>query len=234
MIDFHTHILPQIDDGSSSVAMSREMLALEASYGVTAVVLTPHYDCTEQPVADFLAQRAQSFAALQEALPASSPRLFLGAEVLLDRNLYVAENLRALCITGSDYLLIEMPFENWSQATFDALTRVIATHGVRPIIAHLDRYAAMQSSPDNFARLLDLGVTVQLNAEAILPFFSGAQWVRMLAEGDAHLLGSDCHNLTSRSPQVLEAACKKLAKKHGTDLLHRIDAAGRAILGIDE
>ena len=81
MIDFHTHILPGMDDGCKSVAERLWMLRQEQQQGVGTVVLTPHYYPWENSPEEFLARRSRAWENLRQQLPEDAPQLFLGAEV---------------------------------------------------------------------------------------------------------------------------------------------------------
>ena len=110
MVDFHTHILPGMDDGSRDVEQSLAMLRMEREQGIETVVLTPHFYARQNAPARFLERRSQSFQKLSAALDESCPRLLLGAEVQYFDNMDRAEEIGSLCIGDTGVLLLEMPF----------------------------------------------------------------------------------------------------------------------------
>ena len=75
MIDFHTHILPGIDDGSRSVEMTMQMLNAETEQGVTGIVATPHFYAHKSNIEDFLAVREESFVSVQREIAGSDEDL---------------------------------------------------------------------------------------------------------------------------------------------------------------
>lgn len=85
MIDFHSHILPNIDDGSSGLEESLRMLQKEAKDGVTDVVVTPHYYADRYSLDRFMERRNKSFEALKNHLTEEYPSIHIGAEVFISQ-----------------------------------------------------------------------------------------------------------------------------------------------------
>ena len=209
MIDFHSHILPGVDDGSQSVEMSRAMLELLVRQGVTAVAATPHFYPTRSSPADFLQRRQAALAVLGETPIPVIP----GAEVAYFDGLSRCDALEDLQLQDTDLLLVEMPFSPWSSRAVEELCVLSIQTGLTPVLAHVDRY------PDQMkkygSRLLDFGVLFQCNASAFLSPRTKGWALKMLKKGQLHFLGSDCHNLTTRPPRMDEAAAvirKKLGE----------------------
>lgn len=217
--DFHTHILPGVDDGSANVEMSVQMLQKEAEQGIESVVLTPHFYPTRHQPESFLARRAEAFAALQEALPAGMPQLHLGAEVYYYRGMSHTEQMRDLAIDGGKYLLVEMPWQGWSEKEFLELAQIKENLELTPIIAHIDRYVRWTNVKKTMERLLELPVLIQANASFFTRFTTRNMALRMLQEGQIHLLGSDCHDLDKRPP-ILGDTMKKIAEKVSLEAVH--------------
>ena len=82
MIDFHSHILPGMDDGSKSTQESLEMLDMLRAQGVDTVAATPHFYARENPPEVFLRRRAEAWNRLRPQLTADSPRVLLGASAM--------------------------------------------------------------------------------------------------------------------------------------------------------
>lgn len=110
MIDFHTHILPGMDDGSKSVEESIWLLQEETRQGVDTVMLTPHYYADENSPVDFLRRRYAAWKRLSEAWCREFPKVRLGAEVQYFEGICGIEDIRHLRIVGTNFLLLEMPF----------------------------------------------------------------------------------------------------------------------------
>lgn len=205
MTDIHTHILPKMDDGAKSVEMSLDMLRMEWQQGVDTVVLTPHcYREMEEPQR-FLERRAYSFKMLNEAVeqqPDQLPKLLLGAEVAWVPNLVDWPELPQLCIQGTSYMLLEMPFHPWNDRMIHQLYDFVGKRGITPVFAHLERYIKIQD-PSYIDEIVSLGTPIQVSAQPLLEHWSGRRLpVKMLRKQVAQLVGSDCHNTTSRPPNL--------------------------------
>ena len=229
VIDFHSHILPQLDDGSNSVDTSLEMLRRSAQDGVDIMVATPHYYGTRHPLKVFLERREASWQRLQGSLTPDLPRIRLGAEVAFHSGVEDQEGLEQLCIQGTNYLLLEMPFAAWTGYELDVLSTLALDRGVRIILAHFERFYSLQHDQDLLARMLELPILLQINAGALLSFQRRGRWLKWLGQGKAHLLGSDCHNLGDRAPN-LGRAREMVRRKLGDPVLLRIDQIGTEVL----
>ena len=235
VIDFHSHILPKMDDGSKSTDMSLEMLQRMKNYGCDLVVSTSHYYRKDEDIPDFLARRAASYKRLcqriREELEWNVPSIALGAEVAFFFGIEEEENLGRLCIGDTNILLLEMPFAPWSTYEINAVSALCYDRRFRVILAHYERFAEFQKGNETYERILELPVIVQINAESLQSKFgwNSKRWIRMFEEGRAELLGTDAHNLTSRAPN-LDLARETLRTKVSEDVLRRIDAFGFHLL----
>lgn len=230
-IDFHSHILPGIDDGSSCVEESLQMLQLEAAQGVTHVVATPHfYPRYDSPEA-FLERRARAEGKLRQAMEqlGGLPELFVGAEVYYFSGMSDSDILPQLTIAEKRCILIEMPQAPWTRSMYRELEQIWVKWGITPIIAHLDRYIGPFRTHHIPERLAELPVLVQANAGFFLQRSTASMALRMLRAEQIHLLGSDCHNLDSRRPD-LGSAVTLIQKRLGDAPMRRVCDCGREIL----
>ena len=228
MIDFHSHILPQIDDGSSGVKESLEMLEELSLQGVDTVVSTSHFYATQRSPQEFLARRERAFEQLKARLPENAPRILLGAEVLYFPGMSRMDELSTLCIEGTNILLLEMPFRPWSEHMIREVHDLARSGRYTLMMAHIERYYDDQPV-SVWDDLLGEGVLMQSNADFFLPFFAGRKALRLLREDRIHLLGTDCHNMTSRPPQMDEAL-RVIRRRLGEEKLAQIDELGKDLL----
>ena len=232
MTDIHTHILPRMDDGSKSPEMSLEMLAREQAQGVDTVVLTPHFYRHRESAESYLARRADRFALLQKAIEQSGqrlPRLILGAEVAWVPNLTECHLIDKLCIGDTKNMLVEMPFRPWNDQTINQLYDLMNKHGITPIFAHLERY--LDQPAEYINEIISMGTPIQVSCAPLERFMSRRPIIKMLRNHNAHLLGSDCHNLTSRQPNMemgLSVVKKVLGKDLADSLVRQADSLVRA------
>lgn len=232
IIDFHSHILPGIDDGSKSVDMSAQMLAAMARDGVDVVIATPHFYGDRISLKKFLEKRDAAANQLEQAYCNGMPKILLGAEVAYFPGISTADGIESLCIEGTDLMLLEMPFASWSKREIREI-RNLLDRGIKPVIAHLERFYSYQKDRGNIEALLGLPVYVQLNAESFLSFGQRRRAVSLLKENGVCFLGSDCHNLTSRKPNLAQGR-GVIEKKLGKDFLCRMDAFSTETLKLEK
>lgn len=234
MMDIHSHILPGIDDGSKSVEESLELLRLEKAQGVDTVIATPHFYARYDSPERFLARRAEALASLRAAMEGQSdlPEVKIGAEVHYFPGISESDGVSALTIDGKRCILIEMPPSPWTPKMYRELEGLYIRQNLLPIIAHVDRYIGPLRTHGIPQQLAELPVLVQANADFFLKRSTAAMAMRMLKAGQIHLLGSDCHNLTSRKPNLGEAV-SRIQQKLGWEALDRISVNEQVILGLD-
>lgn len=233
MIDFHSHILPGIDDGSASLEESIAMLQMEAEQGITHVVATPHFYARYDKPEEFLERRDRAEDKLRREMEkyASLPQLSVGAEVYYFRGMSDSEFLSQLSIRGGNCIMVEMPQSPWPEAAYQELLDIHQKRGMVPIIAHVDRYIGPFKTHGIPKRLEKLPVLVQANADFFLNKSTSGMAIRMLRGDQIHLLGSDCHNLTSRKPN-LGGAVDVIENRLGSGATEHICHYSRDVLGL--
>lgn len=217
MIDLHSHILPQIDDGSQSVEESLAMLESLSSQGVETLVATPHFYANSVTVEAFLEKRDTAYRLLEKAREDSTPRLLRGAEVRYYEGISKLDGLKKLCIEGSKLLLLEMPFAKWSDFAVSELFEMSRCSGYRIVLAHIERYYYLQEK-GVFQNLLENDVLFQVNATLFQSVLTRRKALSLLKKGFVHFLGSDCHDLKNRPP-VIGTAYDIIKRKLGDDLV---------------
>lgn len=231
MVDFHSHILPGVDDGSADVEESLAMLRMLAEQGVTHVVATPHFYARHDTPQAFLSRREKAKELLFEALEKNPglPTVSVGAEVYYFRGISESELIPQLTIDGKRCIMIESIGSPWKESFYQELIRIHQRWGVTPVIAHIDRYIAPLRTYGIPQRLMELPVLVQANAEFFTNRRTAGMAVRMLRDGYIHLLGSDCHNTGERQPNLGEAMAF-IEKKLGIQSLERVRTCAQQIL----
>lgn len=231
-VDMHSHVLPCIDDGSGDAQTSLAMLYSLAKQGVTDVVATPHfYPYVEEPTR-FLERRAASANMLTDALlpsHVSTPRIYLGAEVAYFSGISVCREIDLLCISGTNVLLVEMPFYRWTEAVLQEMCRLMVERGICVVIAHIERYFGLFTS-QMIDRLISCGAIVQVNASSFSDMRMCHRVIKLVKDRRARVIGSDCHNTSDRRPNI-EQAGEVIKKKLGEDTLEELWHAGRTLLG---
>lgn len=205
MIDFHSHVLPCMDDGSRSVQESLRMLRSAASQGIPCMAATPHFYAEKETPETFLDRRERSEAMLREGMENQQglPRILPGAEVRYYEGFSRTLALNKLVIRNTRLLLLEMPFVPWTERMLQEVRNAQEQLDVTVVLAHIERYLPMQNGGPRFwDQLEELGVLVQANAGFFIRIRDRGKALRLLRQDRIHLLGSDCHNTRSRPPNL--------------------------------
>lgn len=219
-IDFHSHILPGMDDGCKTLSESVAVLEMLSGQGVGVVAATPHFHINRETVEEFKHRRAYSYSALQREMCSAAPEIKLGAEVRYYEGISRLPGLQDLCLEGTNFLLLEMPMGKWTEAWVQELIRMSCSGAVSVILAHVERYLKDQSCAV-WQRLTEEGVLLQANATFFLNTFTRRKAFSMLRKGWIHVVGSDCHNLTDRAPRIGKAL-GLIRKKYGEEFLRNM------------
>lgn len=206
--DIHTHILPGIDDGARDMEETRHMLRLEREQGVQHIIATPHFTAGDH--AGMQKQMQDALELAREAAREIDPAMTvdLGNELLHAPGMLEAlRNGEALTLAGSRYILVEfLPTDRYS-LLYHALRDYIM-EGYIPIVAHMERYGALEKNTDRIEELIRLGACFQMNADSLVGgmFRRKAAYCRWLVEqGMIHFIASDCHHHDSRTPLMQDA-----------------------------
>lgn len=228
MIDYHTHILPGIDDGARNTAMALAMLEEEVNQGVTTVCLTPHFYANEASPSHFLAKREEAYEKLMASADFPFPGLRLGAEVYYFDGIDHVDSLSRLCLQGTNLLLLEMPFEKWSDRQVNSILHLAGERGFTVMLAHVDRYMDF-NNPGIWKYLRDKGVILQVNTSFLTSRGTRRKAVRMLRNKEIDIFASDCHNMTGRMPDIKEAS-EIVSKRLGDVAIRIAEQRGHEIM----
>lgn len=229
VIDFHSHILPKMDDGSHSTDESLKMLRMEAEAGIKTVAVTPHFYAELDTPETFLKRRSEALARLEEKLTDDLPKILSGAEVAYFEGMKNCEMLGEMTIGQTGLLLIEMPIGGWTERMFSEIMQLAEILKITPLLAHVDRYNVSCSETALLKKFVMNGGLIQANASSFLHFATAGKMIKMINGNLVHLLGSDCHNISTRPPN-LGAAVEKIMKKAGPAPITLIEAAQSRII----
>ena len=228
MIDFHSHILPGIDDGSRNLETTKLMLEQMQHQGVQAVVATSHFIGTKDYPDRFLEKRAEALAQVA-TLEGEFPKIIPGAEIEYFFGMGACGVLDKLQLGDSGLVLIEMPFSPWSSRMVQEICDLEADTGLIPVLAHVDRYRQYNQMGRFMKTFQDAGVLFQCNSAAFFTFASRRWALKMIKKGYIHFLGTDTHNMAGRPPN-LPQAMEIIEKKLGKEPLETIEAFTRKML----
>ena len=205
--DFHSHILPGIDDGSLSFAESVKMIQQERDQGVSTIVLSPHFYAQQMKLETFLDNRQKSLDMLRNSISdiENCPHLIVGAEVSFCAGMSQWKDLDKLTVGNSRYIIIEMPFIRWSESMYDELVYIRKVRGLIPVIPHIERYLTRTFFSDQLKKLAEIPVFLQVNCNLFNRLSTRHIALKLLKQQKIHFLGSDCHGSTWRTPNMAQA-----------------------------
>ena len=217
VVDIHSHILPGLDDGAGDVSETMMLLRAAEEQGIRDVIATPHYGMENgyAPKADQVRAAFEKVLEEQKEGPEklNRIRLYLGEEVYCSDNAAERfESGKALMINGTHYAMVEFleygtHFES-GEEILERLEKLTKSYIVKPILAHAERYRALQGDRDCLKRIRDLGVLIQVNAYDLAlsenrQTRETAQW--LAEERMISFIGSDMHGMPpKRPPKVRE------------------------------
>lgn len=204
MIDIHCHVLPEVDDGALDMAEAESMLDMASSSGTTVLIATPHWNLRYR----FDRARCEDLIGQLQILHGTKIRLRLGCEVHL-----TPEHLEAVLrrpeiytLGASDCILVELPDAMTPAIVKPALDALLRA-GLRPVIAHPERYSYIQVHHDFATELVDMGCYLQLTAQSVPGGFGYAASRtsrHLLKHRLVHLIASDGHGAVERRPLLAE------------------------------
>lgn len=210
-IDYHSHVLPGIDDGAKSIEESVEILDMMAKAGVDVLFCTPHFYPHKQSLESFLDKRNEAFELLKPYIKLNHPEIRLGAEVLLSKSLS-PEELTLLKLQGTDYVLIEMPYVHFSQSIYNSLYEVADTQNVKVLVAHIERYLQYNSLDEVEELFAQENAIGQINCTSLRKFGLRRNCIKLIRHGCVQALGSDYHRI-ERGYALLDEGVRILGKK---------------------
>lgn len=199
MIDLHSHILPELDDGSQSLQESLAMARMAVDSGVTAMAATPH--CADARAREVF----ESWKLLRQALKENRIplKLFPGMEIFgTEDTLQLLKEGKLFTLNGSRYPLIEFSFHSGGERETRIL-RSLCKAGLRPIVAHPERYSYIQYDPEILNRWYRMGCFMQVNRGSLLGRFgSHAQEmaIELVERKFVAVVASDAHSPQVRTP----------------------------------
>jgi len=204
-VDIHCHLIAGIDDGPKNEHQTRELIDAARSSGVAAIVATPHL--SSRYALDSTDRDARLAAA--ETLAQDAPLLFAGCELELteERLQQFFEDPRRYTLNGSRYVLVELP-HSAGGGSLDRAARLFRDRGLRPILAHPERYPFLPADSPALVAWIANGGLLQATAAS----FTGRMGRRakaaafdLLSQNALHFVASDAHDAVKRGPDMREA-----------------------------
>lgn len=218
MVDIHCHILPETDDGATSLEESVAMCRAAAADGIKTIIATPHmFDGVHTtPERDAIRRR---IARVMEAA-GNCVQILPGGEVRYSYEIFQeAENPDTrIKLNGTSYMLLEFPFQSVPPNIEMTIFQILSA-GITPVIAHPERNKRIQQNPKIIADLVERGAFAQVDAGSLTKSFGPESYQsakKILESGLAHFIATDAHHQDRRRP-ILSAAVAVAAELVGAD-----------------
>ncbi len=202
MIDLHTHVLPDLDDGPRTLDGALAMARAAVAEGTRTMVATPHINqsVAVEPRQVHVAVEALNAHLAREAIPLE---VIAGGEISLDRLVDLDDDELADLSPGAGRsLLIECPLA-FVAVPLDSVLFELQTRGFRVLLAHPERSPLFQREPERLARLVESGALCQVTSGALSGQYGRivrTLTLRLLREGLVHDIASDAHDHRHRPP----------------------------------
>ncbi len=206
MIDIHTHILPEMDDGAKSYEESLKLCSLGRSNHIKKTVVTPHFNALGD-IDNFIARRDEKIRILKRNIELNNieQEIYPGAEVFVDDDIFYSQNLRRLTINNSRYLLVEFDFYGNTLRNIMEYIDEIYKMDLVPIIAHPERYEYFQRDYNAVNELFSRGVLFQINAGSLASRDGREEFelaYEMAYKGAAYFIATDAHSVRHRPNDI--------------------------------
>jgi len=228
MIDIHTHIIPEADDGSEDIEESLGMLKKGWERGISSVCATPHI---LKKVDYQLEQKILSgFELLKKRISEGNlgVEIFLGAEIHISQWTEDFRKSRYFTINNNQrYPLLELPLNHIPDYVEQVIFK-LCLDGYFPVLAHPERSMIEETDLKRLEKIADLGALFQLNAGSLLGHFGKKVKkfsIKLLKNELVHFVASDAHNKELRSIEVLSEAfpvvSNLVGKSKAIELFHQ-------------
>jgi protein-tyrosine phosphatase len=178
---------------------------------------------------DFLSRRQESFEILKPYIP-EGIQVCLGAEVYITDIIMNNTSVRPVCYGNSNYILLEFPYStSFEGSSYDFLIRFMNLYGVKPILAHIERYDALMRNPDILEDLASYGVGFQTNAISYLNKSTFRRFKKLIKNGLIHYIGSDAHNMVRNSPDKFKEATELISAKTSPNVIRAINRFSQTV-----
>ena len=234
MIDFHNHILPDLDDGASNMDETLKMLKTASDQGITDIICTVHYQHPKLNGKtinyDIVIDKINE---VNKAMDGINLKLHPGSEVFFLPNLVEIKSDPITVFGNGKYMLIEFQVFQFPK-DFELSLYDLILSGTTPIIAHPERYRPIQNNIFIIEKLINLGCLIQIDAGSLIGHFGKKCKLiskMMLERNMVHFIGSDSHNSKKRNFCLKEAMdlCEKIKGHSLRELVY--DNPKKVIIG---
>lgn len=223
-IDIHSHILPQVDDGSKSMKQTSSMLKIAYQEGIRTIIVTPHYQ--EGRDKDFYKTMKEMLEKVKHELSFFSSKMdfYLGCEIYYSHDcIKTLEEKVIPTMADSRYVLVEFSHKAEYQYIKRGLQDFLFS-GYWPILAHVERYVNIIKDINRVIELVEMGAYIQINVMSVMGK-AGKTYKKtvkkLLKNRLVHFVATDCHNDLARLPKIKKCA-NYIEKKYGKSYMEKL------------
>ena len=213
-VDFHSGILPHPDAENMDKELDRcvEILKILHKAKIKTVVATPYFNSVDDNVPSFLAKREEALDLLNKKIKGQSlPRIIPGAEVLFTTSLLDISDTTKLCVGNTNYIMLSLPYQEYSDMVLETLQKLIISKNLCPIIAHIEKYLEFYTM-EQIEKISSLGVIMQLSCDAIINRSTRKSALELLTRNVVQIIGSNDITKQNTHRTALETAMDVLNK----------------------
>lgn len=215
LLDIHSHILYNVDDGAKDIDESFALLSSMALQGITDVIATPHFYPQNDTLEDFKDRVNTSFEELKEKTKDKKlPNIYLGCEILYYHGISKVDSLKDFTLNNSNYLLLEPNPYQIDNTFLKELIYLKEQIGIIPIIPHIERYYKMPGFKKLVKFVKENSILTQVNAASFLKRKYNRILKKLVKEDIISFIGTDAHS-TQLRPPLMENALQEIEKTYG-------------------
>jgi protein-tyrosine phosphatase len=207
LLDLHTHILPDCDDGAKTVKISLELLKTMKSQGITTVVATPHFYPDSDTIDEFKARVSSAFGKLEKVKAKDLPEILIGCELFYFRNISKSEYIKDFTINNSNYILLEPNPYFIDKIFMDEILYLKNDLGLIPIIPHIERYYKAKGFKSFLNFIKENKILTQVNCASFFEKSYNRIIKKLFEERIVTFVATDSHSL-NRPPMMSFALCE--------------------------
>ena len=196
-VDIHSHLLPNIDDGSKSFEESAALIKRLSNYGIKNFVVTPHImDGVWNNTPKIINQKLFELTNYLKTQEINNVKIRAAAEYMIDANFEILLREKELLTIKDKYILVELSYFN-PPINLKEIIFNIQIAGYQPILAHPERYTFYHANYKEYFKLKELGCLFQLNLLSLSTHY-GSKVTKiaesLLKDNLIDFAGTDAHN----------------------------------------
>ncbi|HFH9117799.1 TPA: capsular polysaccharide biosynthesis protein Cps4B [Streptococcus agalactiae] len=229
MIDIHSHIVFDVDDGPKTLEESLSLIEESYRQGVRIIVSTSHRRKGMFETPEDIIFKNFSIVKHEAEKRFEHLQILYGGELYYTSDMLEKLKLKQIpTLNNTKFALIEFSMQTSWKDIHTALSNVLML-GITPVVAHIERYNALENQKERVKEIINMGCYTQINSSHILKqklfndkhkrFKKRARY--FLEENLVHFVASDMHNLDVRPPFLAEAykiICRDFGKGRANQL----------------